>query len=269
MQASQYRYLEAFVDDFRGQGRYSFTVTDLRHKYDLSDEALKKALQRLVSKGEASKVRQEFYVIVPPEYRSRGILPTSFFIDDLMRFLGKDYYVGLLTAASFYGAAHQQPQEFYVVTTKPTLRAINTGKVNISFSYKKEWHGADVKERKVETGYIKVSSPELTALDLITYFNRVGGLNRVATILDELAERLNKTTLAETARRYGNTATIQRLGYLLETLEKHSLAEMLSEVLKGIKHFPVLLRPQKGERGTMITGNSWKVAANTKIEADL
>ncbi|HZH94438.1 MAG TPA: type IV toxin-antitoxin system AbiEi family antitoxin, partial [Flavisolibacter sp.] len=201
--------------------------------------------------------------------RSKGMLPTSFFIADLMKFLGKDYYVGLSTAAAFYGAAHQQPQEFYVITTKPTLRPINTGKLSISFFFKKEWHTADVKEHKVETGYINISSPELTALDLITYFDRVGGLNRVATVLDELAEGMNNTTLAEAARGYGNTATLQRLGYLLEILEKHSLAETLAEVLKGIKHFPVLLRPQKGERSTMVTGNTWKVAANTKIEADL
>jgi predicted transcriptional regulator of viral defense system len=269
MQTQQYRYLEAFVDELRSNGKYTFTLTDLRNKYELSDEALKKALQRLTNKKEAARVRQAFYVIVPPEYRSREILPTSFFIADLMKFLQRDYYVGMLTAASFYGAAHQQPQEFYVVTVKPTLRAINTHKLKIRFFYKKEWNGADVKERKVETGFIKVSSPELTALDLVTYSDKIGGLNRTATVLDELAEQINKDVLLQAISRYKNVATVQRLGFLLETLGKTELADGLIDYLKSVKHFPILLRPQKEKPETMVTGNRWKVVGNTKIEADL
>ena len=269
MQTQQYRYLETFINELRGNGKYNFTLNDLRNKYNLSDEALKKALQRLTNKKEVARVRQGFYVIVPPEYHSRGILPTSFFIADLMKFLQKEYYVGLVTAASFYGAAHQQPQEFYVVTTKPTLRSINTNKLKINFIYKKEWDPGDIKERKVETGFIKVSSLELTALDLVTYFDRIGGLNRVATVLEELAEQMNKDRLVQAAKRYGNISTVQRLGFLLETLGKNELIEPLVEYLKIVKHFPVLLRPQKGKSDTMVTGNHWKVVANTEIETDL
>jgi len=269
MKTHQYRYLEVFVDELRSRGKYSVTIKNLRNQYHLSDEALKKALQRLTNKKEAARVRQEFYVIVPPEYRSGGMLPASFFIADLMKFLQKDYYVGLLTAASFYGAAHQQPQEFYVMTIKPTLRAIKTNKLNISFFYKKEWNVADIKERKVETGFIKVSSPELTALDLVTYADKIGGLNRGATILEELTEQINKETLAESIRRYGNVATIQRLGFLLETLEKAELAGSIMEYLKNVKHFPILLRPQKEKPATMVTGNRWKVVVNAKIETEL
>lgn len=269
MKAQQYRYLEAFVDDLRSRGKYSFTLTDLRNQYRLSDEALKKALQRLTNKKEAARVRQEFYVIVPPEYRSRGMLPASFFIADLMKFLQKDYYVGLLSAASLYGAAHQQPQEFYVITAKPTLRAIKTSKLKISFFYKKEWNVADIKERKVETGFVKVSSPELTALDLVTYADKIGGLNRVATVLEELTEQINNEALAQAIKRYGNVATIQRLGFLMETLGKTELADPLNEYLESVKHFPILLRPQKEKPATMAAGNRWKVVVNATIETDL
>lgn len=265
----QYRYLETFVDELRSKGKYSFTVADLRNRFELSDEALKKALQRLTAKKEAARVRQEFYVIVPPEYRSRGMLPASFFIADLMKFLDKDYYAGLLSAAAFYGAAHQQPQAFYVITRKPTIRNIRTNKVAIHFSYKKEWDSTDIKERKVETGYLKVSSPELTALDLVTYFQKVGGLNRVAAVLEELAEAMDGELLRQTAQRYGNTASVQRLGYLLDAIGRSELAEPLAQRLKDQPYFPVLLRPQKEKPASMITGNGWKVVPNTEIETDL
>jgi predicted transcriptional regulator of viral defense system len=268
MQTLQYRYLETFIHGLRAQGKYSFTLNDLRNHYNLSDEALKKAVQRLLNKKEAARVRQEFYVIVPPEYRSRGILPTSFFIADLMKFLGKDYYVGLLSAASFYGAGHQQPQEYFVVTTKPTLRPIKTNKLKINFFYKKEWDNGNLKERKIETGYLKISSPELTALDLVAYFDRVGGLNRVATILNELTEEINPDALLQVATHYKNVSTVQRLGYLLEFLERQDVAAPLAAYLKKVKHFPVLLRPQKRKPKSMVTGNVWKVVPNTEIEID-
>ena len=34
--------------------------------------------------------------------------PNDFYIDDLMRFLKREYYIGLFSAAALYGAAHQQ-----------------------------------------------------------------------------------------------------------------------------------------------------------------
>lgn len=269
MQAS-YKYLEELTNELRSKGRYTFTLAELRNHFDLTDEALKKALQRLKKKKEVALVRKEFYVIVPPEYRSRGILPTTLFIADLMKFLNRNYYTALLNAAAFYGAAHQQPQEFYVVTTKPTLRGIHNSKVRINFCYKKNWASEDIIERKIETGYLKVSSPELTALDLVFYFDRIGGFNRIATILDELSEQINAEKLVRTAERFHQVSTVQRLGYLLdEILGKKELAIPLSDYLKTIKHFPVLLRPQKEKPATMTTGNAWKVVPNIEIETDL
>ncbi|MEF8985500.1 MAG: type IV toxin-antitoxin system AbiEi family antitoxin [Bacteroidales bacterium] len=54
---------------------------------------------------------------MPPEYSSRGVLPPVLFIHQLMQYIGKSYYIGLLSAAALHGAAHQQPQEFFVVTS--------------------------------------------------------------------------------------------------------------------------------------------------------
>lgn len=84
----------------------------------MSDNAVKKALQRAKQKKGIALIRKEFYIIVPPEYRQLGILPPVLFIADLMRFLNRNYYTGLLNAAVFYGAAHQQPQEFFCYYNK-------------------------------------------------------------------------------------------------------------------------------------------------------
>jgi len=265
----KYGYLEDFIAELRSKGRYAFSLQQVRNRFEQSDEAIKKALQRLKKKKEIALVRNEFYVIVTPEYRSKGMPPPSFFVSDLMKFLERSYYVGLLNAAAYYGAAHQQPQSFSVITTKPSLKNIKRDNLSINFLVKKEWANQDIVQRKVETGYINVSSPELTALDLIYYYERSGGLNRVATVLEELSETMNPDKLLDTARRYSPVTAVQRLGFLLEEIiGNKDLGKPMKAFLKDVRHFPVLLRPQK-DKTDMITGNDWKVVQNVEIEVDL
>ncbi len=264
-----YRYLDQFINELRSEGKYAFSLAEVRNKFKQSDEAIKKALQRLKKKKAIAFVRNEFYVVITPEYRSKGILPPSLFIAELMKFLEKDYYVGLLNAASYYGAAHQQPQSFSVITVKPSLRKISSNNLKMNFYIKKNWAKDDIVQKKVDTGYINVSSAELTALDLVNYFDQAGGLNRVATVLEELCESINPDKMLDVAKRYVPITAVQRLGFLLEViLNRRDLSDPIQEHLKTVNYFPVLLRPQK-ERREMITGNDWKVVQNIDIETDL
>ncbi|MES2775042.1 MAG: type IV toxin-antitoxin system AbiEi family antitoxin [Bacteroidota bacterium] len=265
----QYKYLEDFINELRSNGRYAFSLQELRNQFKQSDEAIKKAIQRLKKKREVALIRNGFYVIIPPEYRSKGSLPPSLFIAELMKFLGKDYYVGLLNAAAYYGAAHQQPQSFSVIIMKPGLRNINDDNLKINFYIKKEWDSNDIVQKKVDTGYINVSSPELTSLDLVYYFEHAGGLNRVATVLEELVENIDANKLLDVVKRFSPITVIQRLGFLLEEiLNIRNLSEPIKAYLQTLKYFPVLLSPQK-EKSEMITGNDWKVVQNVEIETDL
>jgi hypothetical protein len=67
-------------------------------------------------------VLKGFYAIIPVGYALRGAVPPELYIDDLMKYLNRTYYISLLNAAVFYGAAHQQPQDFSVVISYLTLR---------------------------------------------------------------------------------------------------------------------------------------------------
>jgi predicted transcriptional regulator of viral defense system len=108
--------LPDYIDTLQSQGQYWF----LRHRamsdVNLSSDAFKLAAYRLIKKTRIQRIRGEFYVIIPLEYRSVGCLPAPWFIDDLMQYCRSDYYVGLLSAAALYGAAHQQPMTFQVIT---------------------------------------------------------------------------------------------------------------------------------------------------------
>jgi predicted transcriptional regulator of viral defense system len=265
-----YNYLEEFIDGLRSNGRYSFTLRELRDQYQFSPEAIKKSLQRLRKKKKIVQVRKEFYVIVPPEYSATGIIPPSFFIPDLMKFIDRDYYLGLLNAASYYGAAHQQPQEHFIITGPPTIRPISNHSIKISFCKKKSWDDRFVIDQKTEAGYLKISSPELTALDLVFYQDRVGGIDRISTVLQELSERIKPNALRDCAQSYNVTSVVQRLGFLLENvLEKSELVKPMKKSLTVTKYYPLLLSTKGPKTPGLKIDNDWNILANITVEPDI
>ncbi len=264
---SSRNYLERYVSSVRAQGRYSFTLEELKVQFDLPNTAISQSLNRLKKKEDVAQVRKGFYAIIPPEYSMQKMLPPSLFIDDLMKSLDKPYYVALLSAAATYGAAHQQPMEYFVITETPAPRSIMNKKLKIIFLSKNNWMKDGIKQQKTNAGYINVSSPELTALDFFEYSHKFG-INRIVTVLKELVEEMKSTMLATIARKYSNTSAIQRLGYILETeLLQDKLAGSLWKTLNQRTYFPTPLSPQKGRKGNF--DNRWKIIKNIEIESDL
>lgn len=205
-------------------------------------------------------------MLVPVEYREAGSPPASWFIDYLMRFLEQPYYIGLLSAAAIHGAAHQQPMVFQVVTDRPT-RPARAGRVRIAFHMRRNVASARVVEVQTETGSMRVSTPETTAFDLVRFAPAAGHLSNVATVLGELAEKLDPVALTEVARSYA-VPEAQRLGYLLERIGKRDLAERVAAWLEGERYRPVLLAPGQ-PRGAASADSRWRVVPNATVEADL
>lgn len=263
--------LEKWVEHQLSLGRYGFALSALRKDYsDHTDTALKFALKRLVDKGKIVSVHKGYYLILHVQYAGRGILPPPLFLDAFMKFLDRPYYVALLNAAAYHGASHQQPQEYFVMTNFPVLRA--TQKKGIKINYISVEHIPErlVEQRKTEAGYLNVSKPVLTATDLIQFERRIGGLNRAATVLDELAEVIHPSDFDTTLLEYASATVLQRLGYLLEfACHKTELAEALYEAM--VKHqincFRIPLKAS-GETHGFSSENRWKVIANTEIEID-
>ena len=262
-----YSSLSKFVDSLQAEGRYSFCKEEVLAKMQSSTEAFKKAVARLVAKRRVAMPKRGFYVIVPIEYRSAGAPPPSWFIDDLMHRLGRQYYVGLLSAAALYGAAHQQPQEFQVVTDRPE-RPIIVGRGRIRFVVKRNIKRTLTTEVKTETGTMRVSTPEMTSLDLVRYVSVAAGLGNVATVLAELAERINPQRLVEAALIDGELAHAQRLGYLFCRVGAKKQIRELADWLMTMHPRPVPLRAGRLVHGRP-TDPWWRVIVNEEIEADL
>jgi predicted transcriptional regulator of viral defense system len=262
-----YNYLDDYLDELRSKGRYAFTLAEAKERFDVSDKALGQNLYRLKAKKKIVQIRKGFYTLLPAEYSQQGIIPVNLFIDDMMKALGKNYYVGLISAAALNGAGHQQPMETFIITEKPALRNIKNKKLKMNFFVKNEWNPEDITNVKTDAGYMKVSSPELTALDLLFYAQSMG-MNRIYTILEELVEAIKPVNLKRTAKGYSQTAAIQRLGYLLDTqLENEKLADELYKIIEDKMGVNIPLMPGKAKIG--IINPKWKIIRNVKIESDL
>jgi predicted transcriptional regulator of viral defense system len=263
----EFTKLLSFIEHLQSSGRYWFLRKDAIDALQISDNAFKKAAHNLSVKGKLNRVRGDFFALVPLEYRASDSLPASWFIDALMTYLNQSYYVGLLTAAAQHEASHQQPMAFQVITNRST-RTITTGHVRIDFYYKKQIPPNFYRPIKTATGTMNCSTPEMTAFDLLRYLNAAGQINHVATVLCELAEKINPTVLAELLRNGDvETTTAQRLGYLLEFLELDIDLEPLASEIKLKETQPRLLALGSNQR-VMIYNRRWHVLVNEKVESD-
>ena len=267
----QYRNAEDWVNQLLAQGKYAFALHQLRADFpEQSDTANKFALKRLVDKEHIISIHKGYYLIIPPQYRSKGILPPTLFLDSFMKELDRPYYLALLNAAAYHGASHQQPQEFFVVTGFPVLRPMQKKGLKINYISKKEIPEPLLDTRKTEAGYLKISNPALTATDLIQYAKRVGGINRVATVLSELAESIQPDAFNSNLLQHVPVTALQRLGYLLDKIfDNQPLANALYTALQN-NNAPLFRIPMKASAPTkgFASDDRWKVIVNTTIELD-
>jgi predicted transcriptional regulator of viral defense system len=259
--------IHGFIDALQAEGQYYFIKQKLLEKIGQDETLVNRALLRLQAKKRILLVRRGFYVIIPLEFRRTGVLPPEWFIQDLAAFMKVEYYVGLLTAAAIWGASHQKAQEFHVLTPRQ-FRLIHGGTLRIRFFRKIGFPDqAFLRSKKTDTGFMIVSSPELTALDLVRYSKAVGGLNLVAVVLAELGENIEPRVLLSVAHKEHPLASLQRLGLILDKLGHGSRTDDLAGFLRKKVKIPVLLDPSL-PRADSRWNQKWNVIENFNIEAD-
>ena len=257
-----------FIEDTLSKIKYSFTWEELTEFSPKSINGLRNELDRLIKKKKVVSIRRGFYLIIPPEFQAFNKLPISLYLDHLFKFLGKPYYLGFYSAALYHGASHQAVQMDYVMTMPPNLRNISKGRTFVDFYSTTLWPKKNIVQKKSETGYFNLSSPALTAIDLIHYQSKIGGLNRIFTVIEELAEEIKIADINDLLSWYPHTSSIQRLGYLLCELQADDLAESIKAYLSSRTIYPVTLSSEK----TKVMGElnrSFKINVNLIPESDL
>lgn len=249
--------------------QYAFSWNDLKGEVPKTDVALRHEILRLSRKKEIITLRQGFYLILPPRYKQYGRLPLELYVDKLFSYIEKPYYIAFFSAAAMHGASHQQVQQSYLMTKIPNMRDIKKGNNYLSVSATSNWPEKNILKRKSDAGLFNISSPALTAIDLIHYQSKMGGLNRISTILEELVESITPEDISYLLLWYPHISSIQRLGFLFQELQTdQTLLDPLQKYLSDKKFFPVLLSPDKNEKPGK-SNNPWKVDMKIELDSDL
>ena len=263
--------LQKWINDRAVHGYPTFSLEDVRDAGIYSSEQIiKNELTRLSSNKTIANVYRGFYVIIPVHYILRGSVPATYYIDQLMAYLRKPYYVCMLSAAELLGVAHQRPQQFSVMTTTPRRQNVSTRNITINWFYRDSLPEDALVIKNTETGTIRISNPLLTAADLVQNQQHIGGLSRVATILEELTEQIDVDRHFQPLVPYIKTVTWQRLGYLLENIvEDNTTAGQLYEQLRS-SSARMIYKPlsTSADNNPSQRDNRWKINVNVRIETD-
>ena len=161
--------LADYIKEIRKSGQRYFTLKQLLSDLNLSKNAALNAISRIKEHGELISPARGLYVIVPPERQPYGSIPAEDLVIILMKYLQVDYYVSLLSAAAFYGATHQKPNAFQIITNKRINHPLEFGQVKLDVVYKKSLADLPTQDFIMSTGYLKVATPELVVIDLLNY----------------------------------------------------------------------------------------------------
>jgi len=144
---------------------------------------------------------------------------------------------------------------------------LHKGAYRIDCYYKQQITAACWEQRKSPAGYYRISTPEMTAYDLLRYPRACPSLDLAATILTELGERIEAERLAALTDLETETSILQRLGWLLETMGWDDKTASLAHRLQQRRRVWQPLRtdaPREGARDAR-----WHIIVNTNVEADV
>ncbi|MDB2592964.1 type IV toxin-antitoxin system AbiEi family antitoxin [Gammaproteobacteria bacterium] len=266
--------MQSYIKDVRKGGKRYFTTENIVKQFQVSHSYARVALHRLIKSEDIISPARGLYIIIPPEHQPHGSIPPQELVPLVMKYLGANYYVALLSAGLFHGATHQKPARFQVVSDKRIKHPSSFGDVEIDYIYKKSMLKMPTQDFTVATGYLKVATPELVALDLFKYPDHAGGLNHIATVFSELIETLDPIKLIDLAKDTHAECQLQRIGYILDhidVMDEENAERMIHALAQHVqKNKPnYLTLASEISKVGYPRCKKWRVIENAEIESDL
>jgi len=162
----------------------------------------------------------------------------------------------------------------YQVISKKVIKRITFERGRIEFITNGTFIERQIQKVQGLGGYFFVSSPELTAIDLVRYPKVCGHLNNIATILEDLKDKWDgRKMISMCHHQQVPTVTLQRLGYILDcVLDLEKEADYIRRPLKKRKPVPSLLvttsKKSELKRSNFEYNKNWNLYINSKVEPD-
>jgi hypothetical protein len=223
------------LDDAERAGRLNLQGKEIAAAMPgISQGALRRALHRQQMRGRLLRLSRgaDHWVIVPLQFAVSGAPPIEAWLDRyLAKSLDTPYYVALLSAAEIYGASPQAVMTTQIMVLKPR-RPVTVGRHQLVFSTRANVARMPTRWHESAYGRFRVSSPELTLLELTQRADQVGGIARVVEILKTMSPLCKPGELTAALEAAGEIPAAQRLGALFAASGQKKLADAVARWLE-------------------------------------
>lgn len=253
------------IEALEAEGRCTFTIEDAMKHLDAGRENALGILGGLRRGKRVVSLTNGLYALWHPSERRWGIHPLPL-LDDLMKYRNCPYYVGLLSAADYYGAAHHKPQVLQVIIPKQ-IRLRKAQELGISFHVFNKFYPEGLTSVKTQGGKSIFSSPERTILDLFYFESACGGLKNICLVIRDLIPKIKSEDLEKEINQYPYLSSIQKLGYMLEHFNSDKqLFNTLNNWATHNKLSNIALSARLPKRGKVHP--LWHIIENAPVEGE-
>ncbi|MGF6770648.1 putative transcriptional regulator of viral defense system [Paraburkholderia sp. GAS199] len=247
--------------------RYCFSSKDFELLTGRNTAATRAALVRLHARGLITSLARGsgLWLIVPPEHADRGAPPVWWWLHDFLSRKEESYHLALLSAAQAHGSSHFAVLETQIFVPS-SRRVLQVGPFRLRFFVKQSLAQSPTVALPTEKSRVRVSSMTTTLLDLLRHAPVIGGVERAALILGDLAPKLDPEDITESLNAASDVAAAQRFGYLLDLYGHTRHANRVHKWLS--QH-----RAQRTRLDTSSCANDseiaqrWNVVVNTNLES--
>jgi len=260
------------LDALLAEGQRIFTTDDARQAAEalgIKSSTLPTALHQLAAGGWVRRVRNGLYMV--DETRRGGPAPHPFAIATA---LVDPSAISHWSALAYHGLTEQAPRVVTASTPKDIVTPRMRGAEHDTALPASVWEvdGLAIRFFRVQPGRfwgfeevwvdefsrVRITDRERTVLDGFLAPGIFGSLSEILGVLDEHLGEIEISRLVAYALRYGQGATVKRLGYALEELG------VSADVVRPLREAPIsgyrLLDPHGPDFGRYVT--AWHIRAN-------
>jgi len=246
--------------DLEWRGQKTVTLAELSEMLGAPGSYARKLAHVLVSKGWLERLRPGLFRLIPADRGREGIGDTNPLAAGAV--LIAPYFFSFGTACTYHGITEQVFAEVYIAC-RQRRRAEKIRDHRYVFIHVPEHRFYGYEEVSVLGEPVEMATLERALLDALDRPRYAGGIGEVSRIAARAAVRVSWDDLIVLAGRWGSSAIVQRLGYLLDLQQVRIPDEVRVAMLDLVRpRSKILLGPRRrwGTTGRLV--RPWNVVEN-------
>ncbi len=253
------------VMELEWNGKQIISLDEIQKALGVGDGYSRFLAHRLVQKGWFERLRSGVFQFIPAERGPEAIGDTNPFLEESA--FRQPIFYSFGSACSYYGFTDQVFAEMYAAsTTRHSPLEMRGKKYVLAFTPKQRFYGFG--EARVLERNVPMALPERAVLYALDRPQYAGGLSEVSRIIGKAGSKIDFARLLEFARRWKQSALVQRLGFFLDLHQITLPAEFWGQLKELIRpNSKIYLAPRGRWKAEGRLNREWQVVEN--ISRDL